>query len=318
MEIWKFLDGQVPQSLAELPTNLEGCLWVIAEPRELDQVLAGVTEAGQVEIHPEHLEDCRNPNHPVFFDQFKNYDFLILRSVVAAADPSELVTTPVVFFRFPHMIITICENQEVMTLVKARLEKTGLPQTADTQMVLYRIVDELVDQFLHLRERLTEEVQVWQGTIFAKYKPFREWKTVFLLKNTLQRLIALSEAQVEVVNQWQKSCVPEAAKNLSVQFRDLINHIDRILYFSRQLEMQLNSLIQLYFLISGGRTNQIILVLALISGTFLPLSLIAGIFGMNFHDIPFVSDPNGFYFCLLVMLGIALTAVIFFRWKRWL
>ncbi|MGD8483480.1 MAG: CorA family divalent cation transporter, partial [Thioalkalispiraceae bacterium] len=133
----------------------------------------------------------------------------------------------------------------------------------------------------------------------------------------LRKLENLCEEQIEALQEWREDTVTEFDDHISVRFNDLVEHIERVLKFSVAQKQEAEALVQLHFSAVAHRTNEIMRVLTVLSAIFLPLSLVAGIFGMNFEYMPELKMHNAYFFALGGMATIAVILLIIFRIKRW-
>ena len=100
--------------------------------------------------------------------------------------------------------------------------------------------------------------------------------------------------------------------------RDVLEHIERVVHHVRRLEQSVETAVQMHFSVQGSRTNEIMRTLTVLTAIFLPLNLIAGIFGMNFEFIPLLHVHDGFWWAMGSMVAIAAGLALFFWRKRYL
>jgi Mg2+ and Co2+ transporter CorA len=112
--------------------------------------------------------------------------------------------------------------------------------------------------------------------------------------------------------------MPAFTDSLEVRVNDLVEHIKRVRAHAQRLETSVESAVQLHFSATAHRTNQIMRTLTVLTATFMPLTLITGIFGMNFELMPGIHSRAGFWWTMAAMAGIAVALVGFFRWRRYL
>jgi magnesium transporter len=105
---------------------------------------------------------------------------------------------------------------------------------------------------------------------------------------------------------------------IMVRSRDVLEHIERVVHHVRRLEQNAETAVQMHFSVQSHRANDIMRVLTVLTAIFLPLNLIAGIFGMNFEFIPLVHKADGFWIAMGAMGVIAVVLVVVFRRKRYL
>lgn len=100
-----------------------------------------------------------------------------------------------------------------------------------------------------------------------------------------------------------------------VRSRDVLEHIERVVHHVRRLEQNAETAVQMHFSVQSHRTNDIMRVLTVLTAIFLPLNLIAGIFGMNFEFIPLVHKADGFWIAMGSM-GVTAVALILVFWRK--
>lgn len=319
MDAFQFISGQAPQPIP-VPTAAprDGWLWLDVQnqteqwPRVV-QRLAGVT------VHEGHLRDCRNPAHPSFYDSTADYDMLIFRSLAAEPGEVRLATRPAVFFVMQRILVTVrAPESRSVQAVRERLAGPVGRRVDSPQALMHLILTTMVDRFLALRESLAEQMEWWADQLLDPDSGFDDWKRVLAFRSRMRRLLIVSEGQEDVVVAWQSGTRFEPDEHLAVRYRDLLEHIRRVTAFADEQEKEIESLLQLHYSSISHRTNEIVRVLTVISAIFLPLTLISGIFGMNFRFIPGVHWHFGFLLTLLGMLAIATVLLIVFRIKRWI
>ena len=126
---------------------------------------------------------------------------------------------------------------------------------------------------------------------------------------------------IESLKAWPDATSPATQREhdlLQVRSRDVLEHIERVVHHVRRLEQSAEAAVQMHFNAQSHRTSEIMRTLTVLTAIFLPLNLIAGIFGMNFEFIPFLHQSNGFWFAMGAMLLTAVALVLVFSRKRYL
>jgi Mg2+ and Co2+ transporter CorA len=103
-----------------------------------------------------------------------------------------------------------------------------------------------------------------------------------------------------------------------VRIADVIEHIQRVLSHARRLETSVETAVQLHFSATAHRTNQVVRALTVIASVFAPLTLITGVFGMNFEHMPLLNDRDGFWWTIFGMLALAAAMLLYFALNRML
>lgn len=279
---------------------------------ELVQQLTGCS------IHERHVADSQNQAHPSFYDTTQEYDMLILRGVASTTDTHEFITRPTTLFVFDRLLVTIRdpESASVPAVQQHLLKKAGrIPQRPVGLMHL--ILAKMVDRFLLLREPLIEQLDNWRRDLLDPNNPFEDWMAVMQHNSYLRRLAMLCDEQRDAITSWREHTDVEFDDHLAVRYTDLVEHIERVMKFANEQKGEVDALIQMHFSAVAHRTNEIVRVLTVISAIFLPLTLVAGIFGMNFEYMPELKLHNAYFIALAGMVGLAVVMLLLFRKKRW-
>ncbi|MHC4135684.1 MAG: CorA family divalent cation transporter [Planctomycetota bacterium] len=175
----------------------------------------------------------------------------------------------------------------------------------------------MVDRFMAMREPLTRRLEEWQDALLDPSNPFDDWMALMRHRNRLRRLERMCDDQAATLDTWCDDTGHELDP-LRVRINDLLEHIRRVLSHVQHQEAQLESLVQLHFAAVAHRTNEIVRVLTVLTAVFLPLTLVAGVFGMNFEYMPELKLRYAYFVTLGCMLLLGLGALWLFRRKRWL
>jgi magnesium transporter len=202
----------------------------------------------------------------------------------------------------------------------------GVPHSPADMML--RIVSHMVDGYLDLRRELSRQLDHWQAELLHPRTRFNRWDALLHARMALHQLEALCDDQhtamqswTESLDSWRVASDSSAQREhelLKIRSRDVLEHIDRVVQHVRRLEHNTETAVQMHFNVQGNRTNDIMRTLTALTAIFLPLNLIAGIFGMNFEFIPWLHQASGFWWTLSTMGTIALVMGLVFWRKRYL
>ncbi|MBB6576363.1 hypothetical protein HNP33_000411 [Comamonas odontotermitis] len=194
--------------------------------------------------------------------------------------------------------------------------------------LMMRTVNIIVDNYLDLRRELSRHLDLWQSALLAPRKRIANWQALLEARLTLHQLDEICEDQRAAVQDWVDAVetwpLPESAgaqrelEALKVRSRDVLEHIERVVHHVRRLEQSTETAVQMHFSVQSNRANDIMRTLTTITAIFLPLNLIAAIFGMNFEFIPLIHKEDGFWWAMGVMALITVTLIGFFSYKRYL
>jgi len=194
--------------------------------------------------------------------------------------------------------------------------------------LMLRVINQIVDAYLDLRRDLTRQLDHWQAELIDPHSRFTNWSALMESRQSLYHLDEICEDQRGAIQDWidalETQPTPAGAAEqrerelVMVRSRDVLEHIERVVHHVRRLEQNAETAVQMHFSVQGHRANDIMRVLTALTAVFLPLNLIAGIFGMNFEFIPLVHKADGFWIAMGSMGVIAATLIVVFWRKRYL
>ena len=243
-------------------------------------------------------------------------------------------TSPVGFAVFERVLLTVhpvdCAARDAYaarllqsTAIDIRNANSRLPTSAADLML--RVVNQMVDSFLELRRELTRQLDHWQAELLNPRTRFNNWAALLEARLSLHHLDEVCEDQraaiqdwIEALKTWPEATTPAEQRErdlLQVRSRDVLEHIERVVHHVRRLEQSAETAVQMHFNAQSNRTNDIMRTLTVLTAIFLPLNLIAGIFGMNFEFIPLVHSDSGFWWAMAAM-GLTAVALVLLFWRK--
>ena len=252
-------------------------------------------------------------------------------------------TSPVGFAVFDQLLLTVHPDDCAVRDAYATRLLASLPTTpsdgrsslvpgarvpASPADLMLRVVNLMVDGYLDLRRELTRQLDHWQNELLKPRARYVNWTSLLEARLSLHTLDEICEDQRTAVQDWidalETWALPETPLGLreldllKVRSRDVLEHIERVVHHVRRLEQSTETAVQMHFSVQSNRTNDIMRTLTALTAVFLPLNLIAGIFGMNFEFLPLIHKTNGFWWALASMVAIALGLVSLFWRKQYL
>jgi Mg2+ and Co2+ transporter CorA len=201
-----------------------------------------------------------------------------------------------------------------------------LPTSAADLML--RVVNLMVDSYLELRRDLTRQLDHWQTELLKPRARYVNWSSLLEARLSLHALDETCEDQrsalqdwIDALETWPQPDTPAGLRELDllkVRSRDVLEHIERVVHHVRRLEQSTETAVQMHFSVQSNRTNDIMRTLTALTAVFLPLNLIAGIFGMNFEFLPLIHMQDGFWWAIGAMVATAVALVALFWRKRYL
>ncbi|MBO9515953.1 MAG: magnesium transporter CorA family protein [Variovorax sp.] len=194
--------------------------------------------------------------------------------------------------------------------------------------LMLRVINHIVDAYLDLRRELTRQLDHWQSELIDPKSRFTNWSALMEARQSLHHLDEICEDQRACIQDWIDALETQAAPAMAaalrehelvmIRSRDVLEHIERVVHHVRRLEQNAETAVQMHFSVQSHRANDIMRVLTVLTAVFLPLNLIAGIFGMNFEFLPLIHKADGFWIAMGSMGAIAVALVVIFWRKRYL
>ncbi|HYW92492.1 MAG TPA: magnesium transporter CorA family protein [Gammaproteobacteria bacterium] len=305
------------EGLETLPAT--GMVWldfVRDEAHDWPQVVERLTG---VRIHEQHVQDSFHPTHPSFFDTTPGYEMLIFQGLSPETEDQRMVTRSTAFFLLERMLVTIHAGDSPSVQIVRQRVLDGVGRTPrQPSELMHMLLSAMVDRFLEIREPQRAVLDQQQEALLDPANPFQDWTALIAFRSNANRLMLLCEEQTDAIESWRENTVVELGRHLEVRFNDLLEHIRRVSSHAALLHHDTEAVIQLHFSAVAHRTNEVVRVLTVVSAIFLPLTLIAGIFGMNFQNMPELHTHYGYYGSLAGMLVLAVVLLGVFRWKRYI
>ena len=305
----------------------------------------------QLVLNEFHVKDILNLEHPCDFDVMEDYDLLIFRKLITPDDDIKtgeqafeqheklfgLATTPISFILSPEVLITVREqgNKAIENYI-ARFESNFLrsnhEQSRSRKLPMtpldlsLRLLNSMVDGYLDLRVPLTRRVEFWQQELLQGHRRFARWNQLLQESMSFEQVENLCEEQIGALQELRDETVnnyPYAKEKkklerhdiLLVRIDDLISHVERIQKHTMRLRASIRAAMDLHFSAIANQTNENMRILAIITAIFAPLTLLTGIYGMNFEFIPGLKSPTGFWSMLAVML-ITTVLLLYYFYRR--
>jgi magnesium transporter len=300
MQILHFVNGDPPRPLTEIgQIPPAGLVWVDFVRDDAHAWECWAEPLIGVPIEPQHVADSHNAAHPSFFDGTPDYDMLIFQGLGPRDDPFPLETRTAAFFMFDRVLLTVRAPDNVSLSIARQKLLDGRIKSLDSVLKLtHLILDTMVDRYLKIREPLDKHFTALQDDLLDPSTKCDDWRALLDGRRVARRLESLSENQMEALDAWRRGTRLDWSPSEEVRMRDLSEHVHRVLDHASGQERDIEAAVQLHFSSVTHRTNQIMQVLTVLSAIFFPLTLIVGIYGMNFENMPELHWHYGYFYAL--------------------
>ncbi len=315
------LDVIDPSKFAGALQNQQGILWVDfggESPEPTEQILLNTFE-----FHPLAIDDALHETHVPKVDDWESYLYIAMHAVSFSSGEEDIEAIELDIFLGSNFIVThhdlpIDALNRVWDTCKrdARYYKHGADH------ILYKLTDELIVDYMQVVETLDEEIELVEDEVMEK--PTNEIvQQIFTLKRATLHLRRVLSPLREVLNKLARDDYPVIDATDRVYFRDVYDHLVRLHDISESLRDLVGGVLDTYLSVINNRMNEIMKTLTLITTLFMPISFVAGFFGMNFFQpvssalVPWTSNP-AFIIMMIIVVATPFSMFVWMRRRRWM
>jgi magnesium transporter len=279
-----------------------------------------------LEIHPLTIEDIYGSGSQPKVDDFPNYLYVVVHGIGSARRKKlDLVEVDIVIGE--NWLVTHDRTGLVADDCGTDLDHSPRMLVKGVAWLAHGILDRVVDRYLPVIDELDTEVEKLENDVIEKAGTPRGKRVlvrILAFKRTLQELRRMSAHQREILMKLSRGEYEEIPQDALPFYRDVYDHFLRIQDITEGYRDLVTSALDAYLSVQSNRMNEVVKTLTLISTVMLPLTFIAGIYGMNFkHEKSPLNMPElewyfGYPFALALMLAVAIGIVIFFRKKGYI
>ncbi len=304
--------------IAEAIADPEVMLWVDIERPDAELARVELLFRDVFHFHPLAIEDALRETHVPKLDDWADYLYLVFHELDFDLRTHNLHLHELDIFLGRNYLVT-CHSATMKPIESLRRQLERDPERAarGPDHLLYHLLDRGVDDYLTAIEHLDEAIDNAQDEVFATPTP-QTLQKIFQIKRAAVKVHRIVSPQREVVNRLARDAYPQIDAPDRVYFRDVYDHLVRVHDISETLRDLVSGALDTYLSVISNRTNEIMKALTLVTVMFLPMSFLAGFFGMNFFGENLVL-PFGILrvtlFCLNLLLMAATPFYLWF-WAR--
>jgi len=298
--------------------------WVELDERveQADKLLLEV-----LHIHPLAVEDIWNDIGIPKIEDFGDYVQLVMHGVRAEdidGNDIPLTLTELDVVIGPNFLVTHANDERVCAIapVLAEIGRNARLLKKGPAWVAHAVLDRMVDEYLPVVNRFEEEIEEVETKILegrSKDEDHAIMRRILRIKRSLQMLRRTTISQREILSRLARAEFDEIPREAMPFYRDVYDHFARVTELVDSYRELATGILEAHFAIQSHQMNEIMKRLTLISTIMLPLSLVAGIYGMNFKKVfPELDWEYGYFYALGLMATIAAGIVLYFKKKRWL
>ncbi len=272
-------------------------------------------------FHHLTVEDCMETRNQPKIEAFPNYFYFVVHGIrPEETNSTNFVTKELDGYLGENFVVTFhIERFKSIKVVKQQIRSSTFVCQRGAAYLLHQILDQIVDMYMPIVDDFDNVINVLEGRVFQMKKS----NNVILgeimdLRRSVARLRRISARQLDVLYRISHGEFPQISENVLPFFRDVHDHLLRISDLAENYRDLVGSLFDIHFSVVANRTNDVMKTLAVLSSIILPLSLIAGIYGMNFDNMPELKTRYGYYSTLLVMVLVTIGLLLYFWQRGWI
>jgi magnesium transporter len=269
-------------------------------------------------LHLLAIQDAQLARHPPKIESFEHSTFIVLKGLSAGTATMQFSTHQLALFTGERFLVTL--HEDASPSIDQLFRNIDLDRQLSfhgpgwltlylCKMIIDRYLEILLDIEPRLDELEDEVLQHPQDSILAELLSY---------KTDLKKFKRIFQYHEFVFHELRSKTFAGFTKDLEHEINDVYEHQERIKSLAQLYYELADDLADGYISVSSHHLNQIMKVLTVIMSIFVPLSFLAGIYGMNFEHMPELHSRSGYFILLGVMTSIATASLVFFRKKRWL
>ncbi len=305
------------EDVSKLPALVKSdyVTWVDIQGFGNEAKLKGVAEA--FNLHPIALENAVNVPQRAKAESYADHNLIIARSPVMGSD-GDISVPQVCFIVGQGFLITFQERYlGFFDAVRKRIQRGGgLMRTHGPDYLAYSLIDAMVDRYYPIAQQLSDAIEDLEDWVVENPHP-EVLTRIHTIRRQLVVLRRVGHPQREAINMMLRPQAPFFTEPVQVFVRDTRDHIAQIVELIDSSREMASDLADAYLSNVSHRSNEIMKVLTLMASIFIPLTFIAGVYGMNFEYIPELTSRNGYFVVWGIMILITVFMVFFFRRRGW-
>lgn len=304
-----------PLSLKELRDS-ETVSWINVEGSEVEVIKQIGDSFG---VHPLILEDVVNTGQRPKLEQHENQLFIVVKMLRYEKGSHKLDSEQVGFVLGKHYLISFQEKEgDVFDPVRKRIKAGNARiRKLGPDYLMYALIDAIVDHYFVVLSEIGERIEELEFEMLED-----SGRDMPIEVHQLKRHMLFIRKSIwplkEVTNQLQKDEFEEIDSGTQVYFRDVYDHNVQAGEMIETLQETLKSILDMHLSYASHRMNEIMKVLTIFAAIFIPLTFVAGIYGMNFEVIPELKWEYGYVYVWSLMITLAVGMLWYFRKQKWL
>jgi len=269
-------------------------------------------------LHPLLLEDILNTDQRPKIEDFDDYIFVVLKMLYYDEKEKEIISEQVSLIIGSNFVISFQEKEgDVFNPIRDRIRNAkGRIRKMGADYLAYALIDAIVDNYFIILEKIGEKVEGMEDELVTNPTP----ETLQTIHNLKRDTIFLRKSVWplrEGISILERSESPLIQESTGIFLRDVYDHTIQIIDTIETFKDMVSGMLDIYLSSISNRMNEVMKVLTIIATIFIPLTFIAGVYGMNFKYMPELEWRWAYFGVLAIMLVVGILMISYFRRKKW-
>ncbi|HMW06467.1 MAG TPA: magnesium/cobalt transporter CorA [Leptospiraceae bacterium] len=299
-------DTNIPLAIPKTKT------WIHLTPKNEEELTRLLQK---FEIHSLTIEDIMNFHSRVKLEEFPNYTFLVFRGL--HLENNRITAKNFNFVVTKNSLITIVlDHRNTIRDLIVDWNKNKILLEKGIEFIIHKIIDVETDHIIPIVYRIEDQAEELESQVFAANTEL-DINSIFMMRGNLQQIKKVINLHIEILKELETRNTDFISVESDAFFRDVRDHSIRILEIAETVKEMISSALEVHLTISTRKSNNIMKILTIMTAIMLPMSLIAGLYGMNFKYMPFLEMEIGFYMTLIIMFLTGTMMALYFKLKNW-
>jgi magnesium transporter len=271
------------------------------------------------DIHPLVLEDIVHTDQRPKMEDLEKYIFFVLKMLYIDEKTHEIQSEQVSLILGQNYVISFQEKTgDVFNAVRERIRKgKGRIRKMSSDYLAYSLIDAIIDNYFIILERIGEKVENIEQDVVSSPKP-EILQQIYNLKREMLYLRKSVWPFREVINGLLREESKLIKKGTHIYLRDLYDHTIQVIDTIETFRDMISGMLDIYMSSVSNKMNEVMKVLTIFAAIFIPLTFIAGVYGMNFQNMPELSIPWAYPAVWIVILVVGISLLGYFKHKKWI
>jgi len=269
--------------------------------------------------HPLVLEDIGNTAHRPKVEEYDDYLFIIVKMAYFNPEAAQVTFEQVSLIVGKDYVISLQEREgDVLDELRERIRSSkGKVRRLGSDYLMYGILDAIVDNYYKVLESFGEQIEEME-MLLMKDADQQLLSRIYSLKHELVFMRKLIWPMREVVSSLQRTDNELVSESTAIYLRDIMDHTVHVVETVETFRDMTSGMLDLYLTTVSNKMNEVMKVLTIFAAIFIPLTFLAGVYGMNFKNMPEMRWGHSYLIWWIVTIILAVGMIIYFRKKKWM